>query len=123
LTELQHRHLSELHELAAAAGVPRFRTLRRDELAAAINSALSAEVRTETEVVREEEAAPLAYAIILLARGSRWTPAPKPDQIAIEKIVSSEQDAEREVERLNSLPETERAGATYLWRSAPLTRK
>jgi hypothetical protein len=118
LTELEQTHLSELHELAAAAGVPRFRTLRREELAAAINSALSAEVRTETEVEREEQEQHL-YAIIRLARGGRWTPAPKPDQVAVEKIVSSEQEAEREADRLNALPESE-AGASYFWRAAPL---
>jgi 2-methylcitrate dehydratase PrpD len=86
LNELEHRHISELHELAAAAGVPRFRTLRRDELAAAINSAL------QGEVAPSQVTAPrTAFAVIKLERGSRWTPGPKPDQVRVEKIVSTEE--------------------------------
>jgi hypothetical protein len=116
---LETRHISELHELAAAAGIPRFRTLRREELAAAINAAITAEVRTEEEV-EGAKAERFAYAIVRLDRGSRWTPAPKHDQVIVEKIVSSEEEAEREVQRLTALAQSERSGSSYFWRSAPL---
>jgi hypothetical protein len=120
LTDLDHRHLSELHELAAAAGVPRFRTLRRSELAAAINAALGSEVRsTEPAIERAHEDRNL-YAVVRLDRGGKWMPAPKPDQVVIEKIVSSEVAAEREAEQLNTLAQSQQSGASYFWRAAPL---
>jgi hypothetical protein len=112
LTDLEHHHISELHELAAAAGVPRFRTLRRAELAAAINAALGGE-----RAPAGNRASQGVFAIIRLERGSRWTPGPKPEQITVEKVVSSEEEAERESERLNALATNE---ASYFWRSAPL---
>jgi hypothetical protein len=115
LTDLEHRHLSELHELAAAAGVPRFRTLRRAELAAAINAALQTEAAP-----RQATAQQSAFAVIRLDRGSRWTPGPKPEQVSLEKIVLSEEEAERETERLNSGAQTEQSGATYFWRAAAI---
>jgi hypothetical protein len=124
LTDLEHRHISELHELAAAAGVPRFRTLRRSELAAAINAALESEAppaRTP-EPARAPERAQTeqsGFVVIRLDRGSRWTPAPKPEQVNVEKIVSSEEEADREVERLNALAQSEQTGAAYFWRSGP----
>jgi hypothetical protein len=146
LTDLEHRHISELHELAAAAGVPRFRTLRRAELAAAINAALQADaevpqaVETGAAVPQTAEtgaavqqpaetpaavpqppettAAQTLFAIIRVARGSRWTPAPKPDQVQVERIVSTEEEAEREVERLSALAQSQQTGATYFWRAA-----
>jgi hypothetical protein len=118
-TDLEHRHISELHELAAAAGVPRFRTLRRAELAAAINAALESPVApAETEA--EREAPHNLFAVIRLDRGSRWTPGPKREQVAVEKIVSTEERAAEEAERLNALAQSEQSGAMYFWREAPL---
>lgn len=113
-TDLEHRHISELHELAAAAGVPKFRTLRRAELAAAINAAIQAEVTP-----RQPTAQQSAFVVIRLDRGSRWTPAPKPEQVNVEKVVSSEEEAEREAQELNALAQSEQNGATYFWRAAP----
>jgi hypothetical protein len=146
LKDLETRHISELHELAAAAGVPRFRTMRRSELAAAINAALASEAPSvqapeqapepaaaSTPVpepppapvperppshLPEPAAAKQAFAIIRLERGSRWTPAPKPEQVSVEKIVSSESDAEREAERLNAIAQAEQTGVTYFARPA-----
>jgi Rho termination factor-like protein len=117
LKDLERRHLSELHELAAAAGIPRYRTLRRAQLAAAINAALGSET-TPTETPLDSQAEQHVFAIIRLERGSRWTPAPKPDQVGVEKIVSSEAEAEREAERLNA--QSGQSGTTYFWRAAPL---
>jgi hypothetical protein len=119
LTDLESRHISELHELAAAAGVPRFRTLRRTELAAAINAALESQAApAETEA--KLDAGQNFFAIIRLDRGSRWTPGPKREQVGVEKIVSSEEQAAEEAERLNALAQSEQSGATYFWRAAPL---
>jgi hypothetical protein len=112
---LEQRHISELHELAAAAGVPKFRTLRRAELAAAINAALQSEVPPRRATAQQS-----AFAVIRLERGSRWTPSPKPEQVGVEKIVSSEEEAQRDTERLNSDARAEQSGATYFWRAVPI---
>jgi hypothetical protein len=117
LTELEHRHISELHELAAAAGVPRFRTLRRAELAEAINAAIQSEVAPPTPPQGTAQAS--VFVVIRLDKGSRWTPSPKPEQVNVEKIVSSESEAEQETERLNSDAQAAQTGATYFWRAAP----
>jgi hypothetical protein len=114
-TDLEHRHISELHELAAAAGVPRFRTLRRAELAEAINAAIQADVAPAEAVAAQAS----AFVVIRLDKGSRWTPAPKPEQVNVEKIVSSEEEAELETERLNSEAQAAQTGATYFWRTVP----
>jgi transcription termination factor Rho len=57
--DLERRHLADLHELARATGIPRFRTLRRQELVEAILDAQPARGGWEPEeVVPPEEAAP-----------------------------------------------------------------
>jgi transcription termination factor Rho len=54
-TDLQQAHLAELHELAAALGVPGYRMLPRDELIAAIEEARAGEP-TEEEPAGDEAA-------------------------------------------------------------------
>jgi SnoaL-like protein/Rho termination factor-like protein len=60
--ELESKHLAELHALAAAAGVPRYRMLRREELVEALaggNGAAAAPAERQAEPVAPvAEAAP-----------------------------------------------------------------
>ena len=52
--ELEKKHLAELHELAAEAGVPRYRMLKREELVEALaggNGAASRRAESGVEVV------------------------------------------------------------------------
>jgi hypothetical protein len=88
--------------------------LRRAELAEAINAAIEAEVPPQQAATQLS-----AFVVIRLDKGSRWTPGPKPEQVNVEKIVSSEEEAEREIERLNSDAQAAQTGATYFWRPAP----
>src|SRR3954471_24870126 len=59
-SELESKHLAELHRLAADAGVPRFRLLRRDEpveevlVRGAAGSAQGSEEKSEAEGEEQE---------------------------------------------------------------------
>jgi hypothetical protein len=82
LTDLDRRHLSELHQLAAAAGVPRFRTLRREQLLEALGEAREqgeayAIVKIEKLVSTREEAERETQRLNALSGGSSyfWQPS------------------------------------------------
>src|SRR4051794_40983362 len=59
-SELESKHLAELHQLAADAGVPRYRLLRRDELIEEllVRSAESEDAPAEEDEAREREPRP-----------------------------------------------------------------
>jgi transcription termination factor Rho len=71
-SELEGRHLADLHELARRNGVPRYRTLRRRQLVDAI---LGAEPAWEADQIEEPETVDEAESFET-ARASEETPSP-----------------------------------------------
>src|SRR6187551_236775 len=53
-TELESKHLAELHTLAADAGVPGYRMLRREELIEKLSNGDGAPAKSESEKPRGE---------------------------------------------------------------------
>jgi hypothetical protein len=119
--ELERRHLSELHQLAGVAGVPRFRTMRRAELVEAIRAAgVHMEEAPQPSIAALEQAPDDSYgfAIVEVDHGDEDSipVTAQADRVTIKKIVSSEDQAERETQRLNA----QASGASYFWQATRL---
>lgn len=94
--------------------------MSRAELAKAIAAARGAveEVSEPSGEALEETADDAhVYAIVRLSDrdDDPWSVVPGSGRVTVEKVVGSEDEAERETERLNALAQSQEIGASYFW--------